>query len=277
MSTDLNNIKNDKKFIKKAFWHLMFAISQNFTMERMMGCSMTMLMLAVGEDLYPGDIEKQKELAKNHCVFFNTQQGIGNIVWGVTLGMEVERAKGAAVPNDMIQTVKTALAGPFAGIGDTIMQTLIIPIIMSIAVGMSSSGSPIGPIFAIIMYLIINGAITWFMFNTGFRLGIDGADALISSGVKDRIVSCIEILGVIVVGGVMAGLANVQTGLQITTAELSIAFQTDIFDAIYPGLLTLICGFIVYWLIKVKKLTATKIMLGMIVVSVIGYFTHILA
>lgn len=277
MSTDLNNIKNDKKFIKKAFWHLMFAISQNFTMERMMGCSMTMLMLAVGEDLYPGDIEKQKELAKNHCVFFNTQQGIGNIVWGVALGMEVERAKGAAIPNDMIQTVKTALAGPFAGIGDTIMQTLVIPIIVSIAVGMSADGSPIGPIFAIVLYMIINGAITWFMFNTGFKLGIDGADALISSGVKDRIVTCIEILGIIVVGGVMASLANVRTGLVFSVGSVSVALQEQVFDAIYPGLFTLICSAIVFWCIKSKKLSATKIMLGMIVIAIIGYFTGILA
>lgn len=277
MSTDLNTIKNNKKFINKAFWHLMFAITQNFTMERMMGCSMTMLMLVVGEDLYPGDVEKQKELAKNHCVFFNTQQGLGAIVWGVTLGMEVERAKGSPVSNDMIQSIKTALAGPFAGIGDTIMQTLVIPIILSIAVGMSAEGSALGAIFAIVVYVAINGALTYAMFTTGFKLGIDGADALISSGVKDRIISCIEILGIIVVGGVVGGMANVRTGLEVSAGGTVVSLQNDIFDAIYPGLLTLICCYIVYWCIKSKKMSALKIMFGMLVIGVIGYFTGILA
>lgn len=276
MSKDLSALTSNKKFINKAFWHLMFALSQNFTMERMMGCSMSMMMLAVAEDLYPDDIEKQKELALNHCVFFNTQQALGSVVWGVTLGMEVERARGGDISNDIIQSIKTALAGPFAGIGDTIMQTLVIPIILSIAIGMSATGSVVGPLFAVIAYMAINGPLTYFMFTTGFKLGIEGADALISSGAKDRIVSAIEVLGITVVGGVSASIANVQTSLVLNVGETSVNLQTDVFDAIYPGLFTLICSGVVFWLIKSKKLSATKIMLIMLAVSVVGYFFGIL-
>ena len=68
----LNNLKNDNKFVNKAFWAYNWAIPMNFTRERMLGCSMVCMLARVAEDIYPDDLEKQKELCRNHEVFFNT-------------------------------------------------------------------------------------------------------------------------------------------------------------------------------------------------------------
>ena len=48
-------------------------------------------------------------------------------------------------------------------------------------------------------------------------------------------------------------------------------------NAIYPGLLTLIGTFITYYFVKVKKISANLIMLGMFVIGAIGYFTGLIA
>lgn len=273
----LANLKNDKKFLHRVYWALMFHIGQLFTMERMMGCSMTLMMISAAKDLYPDDKEKQIDLAKRHCVFFNTQQTIGSIVWGITLGMEIEKARNNEVPDDMIQTIKTALAGPLAGFGDTVWQVLFMPIILSIAIGMSADGSIIGPIFCIVAYTAVNLPLTYFLFSTGVRLGVDGAEMLISSSIKDRLINAIECMGIMVVGAVVANNVNVQTALNLGFNGANVNVQTEVLDVIYPGIFSLLCVFITYYFIAKKKVTPLRMMLGMLIVAIIGYFTTILA
>ncbi|MDR1793834.1 MAG: PTS system mannose/fructose/sorbose family transporter subunit IID [Erysipelotrichaceae bacterium] len=273
----LDSLKNDKKFVSKAFWTYNWAIPMCFTRERMLGLSMTSLMLNVAEDLYPGDVEKQKRLGLNHCVFFNTQQGLGAVIYGTCLGLEVERAKADEVPNEVIQSIKTALAGPIAGIGDSLIQALLTPIIISIGIGMSSTGSPMGPIFMFLAYTIANGVLSYLLFRSGFRLGLTSADILVNSGVKDRLIPALETLGVLVIGGVLASIMNVKSGLIFTSGELTVNFQTQVFDAFLPKCLSLAAALITFWLIKYKKMSAQAIILWMIPVAAIGYFTTLLA
>ena len=94
---------------------------------------------------------------------------------------------------------------------------------------------------------------------------------------KDRVIPAFEALGVTVIGGVLAGIMNVRTNLVASFGQTSINIQTDVSDAFFPKILTLIICFIVYYLVKEKKWSATKIMLWMIPVAIIGYLTTILA
>ncbi len=273
----LAGLKNDKKFINRMFWWLMFHITQLFTMERMMGCSMAMMMASAREDLYPGDPEKQRDLVERHMVFFNTQQGFGSIIWGICLGMEIEQARTGEVPNDIIQTIKTALASPIAGIGDTLWQILFTPILLSIGIGLSSQGSPLGAIVVIVVYAAVNFPLTYTLFTLGIRAGVDGAETLIGSALKDRLMLAVETLGIIIVGGTVGSMVNIRTALEFNINGVVVNLQEQVFDAIYPGVFSLICFYLTYWLIKEKKWSAMKIMLVMLAVAAVGYFTKILA
>lgn len=279
MSTNnIERLKNDKKFVNKAFWAYNWSIPMNFTRERMLGCSVVCMFARVADDIYPNDIEKQKELCRNHEVFFNTQQGLGAVIYGVILGMELERAQSDAVTNELIQSIKQALAGPLAGLGDSLIQALLTPIIISIGIGMSSAnGSIMGAIFMFLAYTIINAVLSYSLFIGGFKSGVAGAEALVGSDMKERIVPAFEALGIIVIGGVLAGIMNVKTALVVSVGETVVNIQTDVLDAFFPKFLSLVVCFIVYYLIKVKKWSATKIMLWMIPVAIIGCLTHILA
>ncbi len=270
-------LKSDKKFIRRTYWHLMYEIAVCFTMERMLGCSMTLMMIDVGKDLYPDDPAKRQELAEHHALFFNTQQTFGTIIWGIALGMEIERARTNEVPDDMIQSIKTALGGPLAGMGDTVWQTLFVPILLSISIGLSEGGSVMGPIFAVVVYVVVNWAISYYLFGLGLRLGVDGADMLVSGGIMDRVISACETMGIIVVGAVVGSNSRLSTALVFNINGVVVDLQADVFDAIYVGIVPLIGCAITYYFIKVRKATATQIMIGMLVVAVIGYFTTILA
>ena len=117
----LQALKSDKKFVNKAFWAYNWSIPMNFTRERMLGCSMVCMLARVADEIYPEDTVKQQELCRNHEVFFNTQQGLGAVIYGIVLGMEVERAHDDSITNELIQSIKQALAGPLAGLGDSLI------------------------------------------------------------------------------------------------------------------------------------------------------------
>ena len=274
----LNSLKDNKKFVNSAFWGYVWGVPMCFTRERMLGLSMVCMLAKVADQIYPGDVEKQKELCRNHEVFFNTQQGLGAVIYGLVLGMEVERAKSADVTNELIQSIKQALAGPLAGLGDSLIQALLTPIIISIGIGLSqNNGSIMGPLFMIIAYTAFNSALSYGLFRVGYTSGIIGAEKLISSDLKDRAIPAFEALGIIVIGGVLAGIMNVKTALVATAGETVVNIQTDVLDVFFPKFLSLVTCFIVYYLVKKKNWSATKIMLWMIPVAIIGYLTKILA
>ena len=252
----LQALKSDKKFVNKAFWAYNWSIPMNFTRERMLGCSMVCMLARVADEIYPEDTAKQQELCRNHEVFFNTQQGLGAVIYGIVLGMEVERAHDDSITNELIQSIKQALAGPLAGLGDSLIQALITPILI---------------------YTVINGILCYSLFKAGYKTGIIGAETLVSSNMKDRVIPAFEALGITVIGGVLAGIMNVKTNLVASFGQTSVNIQTNVLDAFFPKILTLIICFIVYYLVKEKKWSATKIMLWMIPVAIIGYLTTILA
>lgn len=273
----LNALKQDKKFINKAFWAYNWAIPSCFTKERMLGTSVVMMMARVADDIYPGDIEKQKELCRNHEVFFNTQQGLGAVIYGAALGMEVERAHNDTITNELIQAIKQALAGPLAGLGDSLIQALLTPIIISIGISLSAeTGSIMGPLFMFVAYTAMNAALSYGLFVAGFKGGVTAAEFLVGPEVKTRIVPAMESLGIMVIGAVLAGIMKVKTALVATAGETIVNIQTDVLDKVFPNLLTLVVCAVVFYLFKEKKWSATKIMLWMIPVAIIGYFTGIL-
>ena len=77
----------------------------------------------VANKLYDS-IEDKQALMMRHTQFYNTQPMVGSMVTGIALGMEEERACGKEVPDELIQSVKTSLMGPFAGIGDSLLLVL---------------------------------------------------------------------------------------------------------------------------------------------------------
>ena len=246
-------------------------------MERMEGPAIVRMLGMVMDKLYPGDREKQKELLERHEPFFNTEPYLGCIVPGVVLGMEEENARSGGVPGELINGVKTALMGPFAGIGDSLYVGTLIPILLSIALGISGeSGSVAGPIFYIIAHLAIMIPVTWFMFYRGYTMGIDSAQTILAGGMKDRLTRAINIVGLVVVGCITAQYVNVRTGWVFTSGDMVVDLNSAL-NGVFPNMITLILALGTYWLMAKKKQGIGKMFLIFFVFALVAYFTKFIA
>lgn len=264
-----------KKAIRKAYLDWMFfnLSVQNF--ERMEGPAIVKMLADVREEIYPNDKEAQKEMLERHTIFFNTEPNLGSIVPGIVLGMEYEMAQGGAVQPEFINSIKTALMGPFAGIGDSLLPGTLCPILLSIALGMCENGEIIGPIFYIISFLAIMLPLTWFMFSYGVKTGANAAELVLSGGIKDKVTKAAETVGLIVIGAVTASYTHVNIGLVYTSGDLSIDIAA-ILDSLMPGLSVLLMSFLAYVLMVKRKWSINKMMAFFLIVAVLGYFTTIL-
>ncbi len=270
--------KGDSTLSRKAVIKAYFSWMQwNLTLqnqERMQGPSIIRMLGSVRKELYPNDPIGQQALLQRHANFFNTEPYLGCIVPGIVLGMEKEKAKGGDVPDDLITGIKAALMGPFAGIGDSLLPGTLIPILLAIALGLSTDGSIVGPIFYVVVFLGIMLPLTWFLFSSGVSLGAKAAEMILAGGLKDKITGAIDIVGLTVVGYISAQYAKFESGFVYTSGDLTIKLQTML-DAIMPKLPVLGMAFLTLYLLKTKKWKVTKIMLLFLIISIIGYFTKI--
>ena len=61
--------------------------------------------------------------------------------------------------------------GPFAGIGDSILVGTYNPILLSIGIGLSANGSPLGAIFFYLTWTISVVLLKYFGFIKGYSMG----------------------------------------------------------------------------------------------------------
>lgn len=264
-----------KKAMRKAYWDWMFwnLSVQNF--ERMEGPAIVKMLADVREELYPGDPESQKEMLERHSIFFNTEPFLGSIVPGIVLGMEYEMAQGGDVQPEFVNSIKTALMGPFAGIGDSLLPGTLCPILLSIALGLCGNGEIIGPLFYVIVFLAVMFPLTWFLFSYGVKTGANAAELVLAGGIKDKVTKAAETVGLIVVGAVTASYTHVNIGLVYTSGDLAVNIG-EILNSLLPGLSVLIVSLVAYALMVKKKWTVNKMMLLFLIVAIVGYVTTIL-
>ncbi|MCB6567014.1 PTS system mannose/fructose/sorbose family transporter subunit IID, partial [Desulfovibrio desulfuricans] len=80
---------------------------------------------------------------------------------------------GAEIDGLAISAVKTSLMGPLAGIGDTLRQGTLIPIIGSIAISIGQEGNLLGPIFYFFVTLALNFGISYTLYRKAYDKGRD--------------------------------------------------------------------------------------------------------
>ena len=225
-------------------------------MERMEGPAIIRMLGIVREKLYPGDRQRQKELLARHEPFFNTEPYLGCIVPGIVLGMEEENARNAeqAIPTELLTGIKAALMGPAAGIGDSLYVGTLIPILLSIAIGISGqTGSVMGPILYIVAHLGIMMPLTWFLFYRGYSMGLGSAQSILEGGIKDKLTRAMNVIGLTVVGAITSEYVTIRTGWVKMQGEEVMLDMNAALNGILPNILTLLLALATFWLMAKKK------------------------
>lgn len=261
----MENMKTNKisdKDLKKVSsrWILGSQITWNY--EKMMAPGYHYSILLVLRKLYSE--EDLKIMMKNHMQFFNTTPHMGGFILGMDIAMEEEEGVNGV---DAIQGLKTGLMGPFAGIGDTLFGVLIPTITASIASYMALEGNWLG----ILGWILVNIAIIIFRFYS-VNIGYTQGTKLVTQAKDqlDNFTQAATVLGITVVGALIATVVNANIVADFNMGEVSISGQ-EIFDQILPNLVPALIVGITYYLLGRKNMTSTKAILLIMLLSIFAY------
>ena len=257
----------NKKDITKAYirWWWTAEISNSF--ERMQAVAVCATMGPILQKLYKNKEDLVAAL-KRHLIFFNSQAIWGGLIHGTAIAMEEEKAMGQEIPDEVITGIKTGLMGPLAGIGDTLdwgtMQTLF----TAIAISFGATGSIVAPIFPCILgiWLFVEGL---YLFRFGYSLGRESIRHILSGGIVKKLIDGASILGLFMMGSLSAMVVKLNTTIKFDVSGKDFIVQ-DVLDKIAPGLLPLGAIFLVYWMMKYKKMSITKVLCILVVLSIVG-------
>lgn len=258
---DLNTI-----WLRWAFTHL-----ASMSYEKLQGHAYAWSYIPFANKYYADDPEAKRRLLVRHSVFFNTEPQTGQIINGIVTSLEENIALGGEVSEEMPNNIKATLMGPLAGIGDSIIQGIIVPTLLSIGMSLANGGSPLGPLFYIVAYGIIGPVISFISYRTGYKLGVGAIDIIVGESAR-RIMDAFNVLGIMVVGALAAGNIALATTLNIPFGDEWQPLQTTL-DGVFPALLPLIAVLVTWWMLGKKQYSPTKVIVILTVaISVLCVF-----
>ena len=265
----LTNKELNTIWLRWAFTHL-----ASMSYEKLQGHAYAWSYIPFANKYYADDPEAKRRLLVRHSVFFNTEPQTGQIINGIVTSLEENIALGGEVSEEMPNNIKATLMGPLAGIGDSIIQGIIVPTLLSIGMSLANGGSPLGPLFYIVAYGIIGPVISFISYRTGYKLGVGAIDVIVGESAR-RIMDAFNVLGIMVVGALAAGNIALTTTLSIPFGEEWQPLQTTL-DGVFPALLPLIAVLVTWWMLGKKQYSPTKVIVilavAISVLCVLGVF-----
>lgn len=262
--------KLSKKTLNKSFRNWYYGHLTCFSQEHMQTFGYLCAMLPIIEELYDTK-EEQKEALETYKAFFNTEPQLGTVIVGVTVGLEEAKANGEGVTGDTINGLRAGLMGPIAGIGDSLVVGVLIPLLLGIALGLSTDGSPVGAIFYIIAWNLIVTLGMRMLYFKGYEFGCKAVEFL--TGDKAMALrESIMMLGSMVIGAVAASWVSVNTVFKMINAETGEAFL-DLnaqINSVLPKGLTAAFVLFCWYMIAKKKMSPIKVMLLLVVIAFVG-------
>ena len=233
----------------KVFWNSWF-IQSAWNYERMMGQGYLHGMTPILRKLHP-DEKEYLDWVKLHLEFYNTEPHISNIIVGMDIAME---EKGADM--ETIRGLKSALMGPFAGLGDSMIWLTLLPIIFAIGASMGVTGSLLGPVIAVVVWIAASWAIKYFTLVYGYRYGLGMADLLKGEALV-TFREAVSAFGLAMCGALAATYVwGAHTPLVLEVSGVKVVIQ-DMLNLIMPALLSLI--FVLFnWVLLRRGYSLTK-------------------
>jgi PTS system mannose-specific IID component len=258
-----------KKEVVKAFWRWTFFSHANYNYERLEATGLVFAMKPVIKKLYGDRPDEYKACIQRHMQFFNTEPHIGGVIPGIVLAMEEERANGAPITDEAINGVKTGLMGPFAGIGDTLWQGTLTPILLAFGISLGSQGNLLGPVIYTLLMFGIMFPVAYICWMKGYSLGKEGIEKILGGNQLQMLITGASAMGAIVLGALSAQFVTVKCSAIIKLGALQMNVQEKVFDQLFQGILPLAVTLFTLFLLKNKKMKATTVMLILVIIGVV--------
>ena len=260
----MTNSKNKltKSDINKVYVRNLFGLQWGWNYEKMQGLGYAWVIMPALKKIYEGRPEDMKRALQFQLAYFNTTPAMSHLIIGADMALEEELGIEA---EETVMGLKTGLMGPFAGVGDTLFIAIYRAIVFSIAAYMALEGNALGlliPIIACCGVMALRHKFTTLGYEQGKKLATSFADTIapITEGAA--------ILGLTVVGGLIASTISYKTDLTFTMGEVTLSLQENL-DKIMPGMIPVAIVALSYWLLGKKNMNSTRLIFVLIALGMI--------
>lgn len=271
-----NNLsREDKKMINSICWRSLNAhCSRVGGQARQMAIGFLWQIMPALNRYYKDQPEKKKEALYRHVQFCNVSNAIYPFLAGLVASMEKENSEVDDFDTSSIVAIKAALMGLLAGIGDSLLFSVVRVIAAGIGISFALQGSILGPI---LFFLIYNGCTMALRFSLGYVGFISGSSFITNmyqNGTLKILTKCAGILGLIMVGAMTASTVKFTTAISIPIpGGEAVALQSSL-DTLFLGLIPLLLTFGCKKLLD-KNVNINWIMVGIFVLSLMMAVVHI--
>ncbi|MBC5996952.1 PTS system mannose/fructose/sorbose family transporter subunit IID [Romboutsia ilealis] len=254
--------KLSNKILNKMVWRSLF-LQASFNYERMQACGWLYGILPGLQEIHKNKEDLSTSMTHN-LEFFNTHPFLVTFVMGIVLSLEQKKTD-----VQTIRALRVAAMGPLGGIGDAIFWFTLTPIAAGIGANLALQGSILGPIIFLLLFNVVQFALRYWLMHWSYKVGMDGIQAM--TKFAKQFTRSATILGLIVVGALIASYVGVNVALEIPIGETSVVVQ-EVLDSIMPCLLPLCLTFMMYSLVKKNVSPLLNIGLLVLIGLVGGYF-----
>lgn len=259
-------MNSDKKISQKEFRQVFMrsmTLDSGWNYERQQNMNFCYMMIPVLKRLYPDSKEKMASALKRHLEFMACTPHIVTFLAGIITAMEEESVYESDFDTSSISAIKTSLMGPMAGIGDSLIWGTLLTIAAGIGTSFASNGSVLGPILFLLIINVPCLLLRYYGLKAGYQSGIKFFTSMQESRVIEKITSTASILGLLVIGSMIAKQVSISTSLAIDIQGMKIIVQ-NYFDEIMPCFLPM-CAFGIMYTLLNKKVRPTTILIGLII------------
>lgn len=284
MISNMNEIKQkanqnkqiiDKKILRKVFFRSIH-MEHSWNYERMMNLGYCYAMIPALKEIYKDDPDEMKLALRRHMEFYNTTPYVITLPLGISVAMEERYAQNKEdFDLSSISSVKAAIMGPLAGIGDSFFWGTLRILATGIGASLAVKGNLLGPILFFLIYNVPHFTLRYYLTFLGYSVGVNFLTKVEESGIMDKLTYGASIVGLSVAGAMSAEMVYLQVAGKIGSGDDATTIQS-ILDGIVPGLLPLLLTGAVYYLITKKKWKPLPLMLGLMVICIIASYFKLL-
>jgi PTS system mannose-specific IID component len=239
--------------------------------ERMQASGFAYSMVPVMKELYSSEEEVCENLER-HMQFYNSHPGTSAIIFGASVALEENYQK------DMSDSIKVALMGPLASIGDTLQGALVQPFayLISAAIAVGKFPGNLLAIPVLIIPFLIYFLARWPFFWWGYKQSVKIVEDMSGASDFNLLRDAAQILGLTVIGGFIP---NMLAGLKFNIvyqpkmangAPIGDPFSFQVLlDGLVPYLLPIALVGFCYWMLKICRLTPVKVIIIIAVITFI--------
>jgi len=260
--------------LRRAWWRWLFFLHASYNYERMQGLGFAHAMRPVIDYLY-SDREDRAAALHRHLVFFNSEPQFGALVPAAIVAMEEERASGADISEEAINGVKGSLMGPLAGVGDSLIQGLVTPLLLSLGIALAMDGRLIGPLLYVCLISATVISASRAFWEIGYRLGRAAVSRILASGWVQVLTEAAAVTGMSVAGALIPSLVHVSTPLAVAIGQVTVALQRDVLDIILENALPLALTLGVWWLLE-RRVSSMRLIGALFLAGILATYAGVL-